>query len=78
MKPYTTSAKDPEDLRRNWRGNRCSKGRSGDPEGKGLFKIKIGSSNYHRKKMDRANKKSARQRFKKTVLDFLKEPKVVD
>jgi len=77
MKPYTTSTQDPDDLRRNWRGNRCSKGRNGDP-GKGFLKIKIGNSNYHRKKMDRANKKSARQRFKKAVLDFLKEPKVVD
>jgi len=56
---------DPEDLRANWRGNRCSKGRAGDPNGKGIFKEKTGNSNYRRKSDDRANKKRMRQECKR-------------
>ena len=64
MKPYTKTAMDPEDLRKNWRGNRCSKGRIGDKDGKGKFKEKIGNNNYHRKSKDRPEKKKHRQEFK--------------
>jgi hypothetical protein len=66
MKPYTKI--DPEDLRANWRGNRCSKGRSGSSGGKGPFKAKIGNSNYWRKIKDRAYKKIMRRIQKKTDL----------
>lgn len=65
MQPYTKTILDPEDLRSNWRGNRCSKGRNGDPNGKGLFKEKIGGSNYQRKVKDRENKKRMRQELKR-------------
>lgn len=65
MKPYAKTTMDPEDLRSNWRGNRCSKGRSGDPDGKGTFKERVGNSNYHRKNSDRANKKRMRQECKR-------------
>ncbi len=74
MKPYTkTFMDDTNDLRRNGRGNLLSKGRNGDKDGKGMFKLKIGSRNYHRKKMDRQNKKRYRHKFKDEIKKQLNE-----
>ena len=67
MKPYTMTRRDPEQLRRNWRGNRCSKGRNGDSGGKGRFKTLIGNSNYRRKAFDRINKKRYRRALKREL-----------
>jgi hypothetical protein len=71
MRPYTSTdpknGGDEEQLRKHWRGNRCSKGRNGDPGGKGEFEEKIGNNNYHRKKKDRVNKKRHRQQLKRLI-----------
>lgn len=72
MKPYTATIKDPENLRKNWRGNRLSKGRNGDPGGKGRFTEKVGNSNYWRKVADRPFKKRARQSFKRAIHDYFR------
>jgi len=80
MKPFTKTGEcnDEESLRKNWRGNACSKHRNKYKKSKGSIGTwspdeMIGNKNYQRKKVDRPYKKSFRAKQKELLRREIKD-----